>query len=87
MTNEKEQRPLIRRRGILKIFFSLVVLALIGSAVYLSTSLYSFDVKKVKPTENFVMKNSLTCTMLYSTHRRGAGLALPFLEEKNFPTR
>jgi len=44
----------------------------------------SFDRQVVTPRPQFKYANSLTCTVVYSTHKAGLGLALPWLETSSF---
>lgn len=44
----------------------------------------TFDLKTVKPTVDFRYKDSLLCHIVFSTHKEGVGISLPWHEVKEF---
>ena len=68
------------------IFLIIILVGLFGIGAYILCSNFykNFDRQRVTSSENFEYKDTLTCSIVYSTHKKNSGPFLPYLEESNF---
>lgn len=67
------------------ITISVLELAVIVALAVFYPALAGFDSRTVEPTIDFIYKDSLTCTIVYSTHEEGmSGIKLPWLDYETF---